>query len=174
VANIITDEIATTFLDQAPELRSFSTSVRLELEPNLQPPFEYLVRAIIYQQLSGKAATTIHGRFIELVGNPSPDRILEYGQEELRSVGLSRQKAGYVRNAASAFLDELQDYRTSNDLDQMTKEEVIELLTQIKGVGRRNVPHLRSWTVRCLPLHGPRGEERSPGHLRHGYTSQTG
>ena len=68
--------------------------------------FEALVRAIVYQQLSGKAASTIYNRFKELFNGeefPPPKKVMEKSHEELRSVGFSNQKAMYVHNIAEAF-----------------------------------------------------------------------
>ena len=68
--------------------------------------FEALIRAIVFQQLSGKAATTIYKRFKNLfIKNkyPSPIMVMERSHEELRSVGLSNQKASYIHNIADAF-----------------------------------------------------------------------
>ena len=68
--------------------------------------FEALVRSIVYQQLSGKAAATIHKRFKCLFNkdqNLSPSIVLEKSHDELSSVGLSSQKASYIHNIANAF-----------------------------------------------------------------------
>ena len=96
--------------------------------------FEALVRAIVYQQLSGKAAATIYKRFKNLfIKNkyPSPSMVMEKSNEELRSVGLSKQKASYIHNIANAFYNGTfpKDINTKGD------NEVIECLTTIKGVG---------------------------------------
>src|SRR5688500_2436504 len=65
--------------------------------------FDALVRAIIYQQLSGKAAATIHGRVEALYGDraPTPEEILATDDERLRAAGLSGQKISYVRDLAA-------------------------------------------------------------------------
>src|SRR5437868_14477662 len=64
--------------------------------------FQALARSILYQQLAGKAAATIHGRFVALFPNaePTPEILLAIDPERLRSVGLSRQKLAYLRNLA--------------------------------------------------------------------------
>ena len=96
--------------------------------------FEALVRAIVYQQLSGKAAATIYKRFKNLfIKNkyPSPIMVMERSHEELRSVGLSNQKASYVHNIANAFYTGT----VPKDIDIIDDNEVIECLTTIKGVG---------------------------------------
>ena len=96
--------------------------------------FEALVRAIVYQQLSGKAAATIYKRFKNLfIKNkyPSPIMVMERSHEELRSVGLSNQKASYIHNIANAFYTGA----IPKDINIIGDKEVIECLTTIKGVG---------------------------------------
>jgi len=96
--------------------------------------FEALVRAIVYQQLSGKAAATIYKRFKNLfIKNkyPSPIMVMERSHEELRSVGLSNQKASYIHNIATAF----HTGAIPKDINTIGDKEVIECLTTIKGVG---------------------------------------
>ena len=96
--------------------------------------FEALVRAIVYQQLSGKAAATIYERFKGLFTNnkfPSPSIVMEKSHEELRSVGLSNQKASYIKNIANAFYTGT----VPNNINTIDDNEVIECLTTIKGVG---------------------------------------
>ena len=96
--------------------------------------FEALVRAIVYQQLSGKAAATIYARFKDLfIENkfPSPSIVMEKSHEELRSVGLSNQKASYIHNIANAFYTG----KVPKNINTIDDNEVIECLTTIKGVG---------------------------------------
>ena len=96
--------------------------------------FAALVRAIVYQQLSGKAAATIYKRFKNLfIKNkyPSPIMVMERSHEELRSVGLSNQKASYIHNIATAF----HTGAIPKDINTIGDKEVIECLTTIKGVG---------------------------------------
>ena len=96
--------------------------------------FEALVRAIVYQQLSGKAAATIYERFKGLFTNnkfPSPAIVMEKSNEELRSVGLSNQKASYIHNIANEFYTGT----IPKDIESLVDNEVIECLTTIKGVG---------------------------------------
>lgn len=100
-----------------------------------------LLRAIAGQQLSVKAAATIWERVLNLFPNqyPSPDAVLLMDTEKLRGAGLSYQKAGYLRNIAQFSLDETLDYKK---LKRKSDDELIEYLTQIKGVGR--------WTVEMI------------------------
>ena len=96
--------------------------------------FEALVRAIVYQQLSGKAAATIYKRFKNLFPQNkhfTPIMVKERSHEELRSAGLSNQKASYIHNIANAFYTGA----IQKDIDTIGDNEVIECLTTIKGVG---------------------------------------
>ncbi len=101
----------------------------------------YLCASIMSQQLSTKVATVIHNRFLALYDGkePTPQQILETPFEKLRGIGLSNAKVNYVQNVARFELEHGMDTRK---LDAMSNEEVIEYLTQIKGVGR--------WTVEML------------------------
>lgn len=96
--------------------------------------FDYVVRSIVYQQLSGKAAATIHGRFLALLDKkkPAPAQILKIAGPDLRKAGLSGQKAKYIRSVAE------QTHSGQLAIEQMhelSDEEIIAALTQIKGVG---------------------------------------
>jgi DNA-3-methyladenine glycosylase II len=101
----------------------------------------YLCASIMSQQLSTQVATVIHNRFLALYDGkePTPQQILETPFEKLRGIGLSNAKVNYVQNVARFELEHGMDARK---LNAMSNEEVIEYLTQIKGVGR--------WTVEML------------------------
>ena len=97
--------------------------------------FDALVRAIVYQQLSGKAAATIHGRFQGLYGNrpPTPEEVLATDDERMRSVGLSRQKTASIKDlAAKVAAGEVPLDR----IDSMPDDEAIEALIRVRGIGR--------------------------------------
>ncbi|MDE3054876.1 MAG: DNA-3-methyladenine glycosylase 2 family protein [Gemmatimonadota bacterium] len=97
--------------------------------------FRHIVRAIVYQQLSGKAAGTIHARFAALFPrrHVEPERLLLLSEPELRAVGLSRQKIGYLRDLA----DKVHSGAVPLDrVRHMSDDAVIEHLVQVKGVGR--------------------------------------
>jgi DNA-3-methyladenine glycosylase II len=98
-----------------------------------EPVFHSLAEAIVYQQLNGKAALTIFKRFATVAGEPvTPEGIAKLTDQQLRSVGLSKQKSSYLRDMAErAIRGDLNFTR----LPDMTDEEVIEHLTQVKGVG---------------------------------------
>lgn len=97
------------------------------------PEFCSLAEAIVYQQLNGKAAVTIFNRFAALAGEPlTPAGILKLSDEQLRSVGLSKQKSAYLKDLAAKTAAGLLDF---SRLHELTDEEVIQHLTQVKGVG---------------------------------------
>jgi DNA-3-methyladenine glycosylase II len=93
-----------------------------------------LVRAIIGQQLSVKAAFTIHGRVLELFGgdNPAPQELLDADQDELRGCGLSGRKVSYLRDLAAHVLDGSLEI---DRLDQLPDEQVVEEITAVRGLG---------------------------------------
>ncbi|MDB5164916.1 MAG: DNA-3-methyladenine glycosylase [Candidatus Saccharibacteria bacterium] len=93
-----------------------------------------LVDSIISQQLSVKAAASIEKRFQELFDSefPEPAAILEKSVEELRAVGLSGAKARYVRDLAEHVLD---GRLVLDNFDSMSNEEIITMLTDVKGIG---------------------------------------
>jgi 3-methyladenine DNA glycosylase/8-oxoguanine DNA glycosylase len=93
------------------------------------------VRSIVFQQLSGKAAATIHGRVIALVGDgaEAPSRIAATSHDALRAAGLSNAKASYVRNLAEHVLD---GSLPVESLHELSDDEIIAALTQVKGIGK--------------------------------------
>ena len=99
-----------------------------------EPTFHNLAEAIVYQQLNGKAAETIFNRFLALAGAPlMPQPILGLSSDALRGVGLSKQKSSYLRDLAEKTDAGALDF---SRLARLSDEEVIEHLTQVKGVGR--------------------------------------
>jgi 3-methyladenine DNA glycosylase/8-oxoguanine DNA glycosylase len=100
-------------------------------------PFRALTRAVVFQQLSGKAAATIHGRLIARFApsrHPDPQDILAARDEDLRAVGLSRQKIAALRDIAQKRIDGV--IPGPRTLSRMSDEEIIERLTAARGVGR--------------------------------------
>jgi DNA-3-methyladenine glycosylase II len=97
--------------------------------------FDAVARAIVYQQLSGKAAATIHGRFAALFSpdTPYPGQLLTFSDEMLRGAGISRQKAGYLRDLAARAHGKEVPFDT---LHELSDEEILAALTLVKGVGR--------------------------------------
>ncbi|HJV20259.1 MAG TPA: hypothetical protein VJ552_10315 [Sediminibacterium sp.] len=100
-----------------------------------------LMASIMSQQLSTKVADVIFRRFLELYQGkePRPQQVLDTASETLRAIGLSNAKVSYVKNVAAFCIEQ---GITDKKLLKLTNEEVIELLVQIKGVGR--------WTVEML------------------------
>jgi DNA-3-methyladenine glycosylase II len=97
-------------------------------------PFQALLHAIISQQLSTKAAATIAGRFDALYGGmPTPAAVAATSDEQLRAVGLSGQKLGYMRDLCRRIAD---GSLPLHAFDAMPDDEVIAALTQVKGIGR--------------------------------------
>lgn len=98
-------------------------------------PFWSLVRSIVYQQVSGKAAASILERFVSLFNGknfPTPEEVLKTPIKKLRSAGLSLQKASYIKDLAEKFSNGTIKQRS---LHRMSNEEVIEHLLQVKGIG---------------------------------------
>jgi DNA-3-methyladenine glycosylase II len=95
--------------------------------------FSSLAEAIVYQQLNGKAAVTIFRRFAALAGEPlTPSGILKLSDEQLRSVGLSKQKSAYLKDLSAKTAAGALDF---SRLAGLPDEEVIQHLTQVKGIG---------------------------------------
>jgi len=98
-----------------------------------EPAFHSLAEAIVYQQLHGKAAATIFKRLTDLAGEPLvPENILKLSEEQLRAVGLSKQKLSYLRDLADKTHSGALDFSRLPDLPDA---EVIKCLTQVKGIG---------------------------------------
>lgn len=141
-----------TYLSQDERLESIITNVEL---PTLQGDgdvYAALIRSIVSQQLSTKAAVTIYNRFLNLFENryPNKDVVIAFSEEQLRSVGLSRQKANYIKNVAHFFLEIEKDRET--DWATMTDEAIITYLTQIKGVGKWTVEMMLMFTLQRLDV----------------------
>jgi DNA-3-methyladenine glycosylase II len=95
--------------------------------------FHSLAEAIVYQQLNGKAAETIFKRFAALTGEPlTPEGILKLSDEQLRGVGLSKQKSSYLKDLAAKTASGELDFTR---LPELPDEAVIAHLTQVKGIG---------------------------------------
>ncbi len=115
---------------------------RLELDA-IQSPFASLAEAIVYQQLTGRAAATIHGRFVALFRPrrfPSPDDVLGQTDEALRGAGLSRAKVAALKDLAARTKDGT--VPPLRELRRMHEDEIVDRLTRVRGVGR--------WTVEML------------------------
>jgi 3-methyladenine DNA glycosylase/8-oxoguanine DNA glycosylase len=109
----------------------------------MQSPYEALFEAIVYQQLSGKAAATILGRVKASFGKdafPSPDAVLAAPDEQLRGAGLSRAKTAAVKDLALKARDG--HVPGVDELHRMDDDAIVEHLTAIRGIGR--------WTVEMM------------------------
>ena len=112
-------------------------ATRLQRRKEERPAGAYgaLLRAIVGQQLSTKAARTIYLRVLELFdgSTPSPEQLLEVSEEDLRAAGLSGRKVSYIRDLATHVISgELELDR----LDQLEDEQVIEEIVAVRGLGR--------------------------------------
>lgn len=109
--------------------------------PTARGIFQALLRSIVYQQISGKAARSIHTRLTSLFPrkNPTPEAILKMSDVKLRGAGLSSQKVSYIRDLAQKFSDGTVRTRA---LPRMETQELEKHLVQIKGIG--------VWTVHML------------------------
>ena len=93
-----------------------------------------LLRAIVFQQLAGRAATAIHGRFVALYdGNPTAEAVLRTPTEQLRGVGLSANKAASVLDLAGKVVDGTVPL---DQVDELSDDEIIQRLTTVRGIGR--------------------------------------
>ena len=97
--------------------------------------FDALLRAIVYQQLSGKAASTILGRVLALYGGryPTAAELLTTPDDQLRAAGLSRQKLGYMRDLARHVHE---GSLPIDQIDELDDDQIITSLTAVKGIGR--------------------------------------
>lgn len=94
--------------------------------------YERLCVSIVNQQLSTASAAAVRGRVFDLLGEVTPEAVLAANETALREAGLSASKVEYLQNAARAFQE--RDY-TREGLADHTDEEVVDLLTEIRGVG---------------------------------------
>lgn len=111
------------------------------------PPFEALVQSIVYQQLNGRAAETILGRVLTLYAPkkfPTPEDLLLTDDARLRAAGLSRAKTAAVKSLAQHAIDGVVPRRAH--AVRLQDEELIDRLTQVRGVGR--------WTVEMFLIFG--------------------
>ncbi|HUA98881.1 MAG TPA: hypothetical protein VMA34_11190 [Terracidiphilus sp.] len=113
-------------------------TLRLDPSPS---PFESLLESILYQQLHGKAAATIHRRVCEIYsGDPSPQALIDTPEERLRAAGVSSNKIRALKDLAARTLDgTVPSHRA---ILKMSDAEIVERLTEVRGIG--------SWTVEML------------------------
>jgi DNA-3-methyladenine glycosylase II len=129
-------------LSKEPKIAPIVASITIPPRPDHDGDVYFgLLRSIAYQQLSGKAAGTIFGRFLDLYpdGYPHPEQLLEMDDDGIRTAGMSRSKTAYVKNVAQYWLD---NKLINADWEKWSDEEIITMLTTIKGVGQ--------WTVEMM------------------------
>jgi DNA-3-methyladenine glycosylase II len=138
--NIYGDELSLTEADQFlikkdPEVIPLINSFELEVRPVELNYFRSLIRSIIFQQLNGKVANVIFDRFISLFSNnkfPGPQDVINMGNDQMRSAGISNPKIKYIKNIAEAFLNN--SINTTN-FKNLSNQDIMEQLILIKGVG---------------------------------------
>ena len=117
------DEVLASLINKYPQ----------EALTNFDNPFQTLIRAVVGQQISLKAADSIWLKLRQILPAISPNDFLIVSEQELKQCGLSRQKLAYMTNIANAFE---QGILTPNQWQNMSDKEVIKQLIQIKGVGQ--------------------------------------
>jgi DNA-3-methyladenine glycosylase II len=128
----------------------------LTLKPSASP-WEGLTESIVYQQLSGKAAATIYGRFRALfadTAHPTPAQVLAFPDEILRSVGLSQNKMLAIKDLAQKTAAGI--VPSMEDIHQMNDEDIKAALTQVRGIGEWTVEMLLMFNLgrpNVLPIH---------------------
>ncbi len=128
-------------LSRDPRMATILPLITLPIVETHNDIYADLLGSIISQQLSVKAAATIESRFLDLFPEriPSPQQVTVLSTEILRGVGLSGQKANYIRNIAAYWIE---NQAHNKDWMTMLDDEIISELTQIKGVGK--------WTVQMI------------------------
>ena len=117
-----------------------------------EPVFETLVKSIVFQQLSGRVANVIFGRLLAAAGGRlTPEGILKMRPSRMRAIGLSGQKTSYIRDLARHARDGAVVFE---ELLEMPDGEVIERLTQVKGIG--------VWTVQMFLMFALRRPDIMP------------
>lgn len=137
-----TDEAAITYLSERdPVLKNIMEQIGPIERPGRGELFPALLRQIVGQQVSMKAARTVWGRFEELVGQVTPERVLAHSAEEIQKCGLSFRKVAYIQSTASDIAEGRVDL---DRLAYMEDEDVIKTLSSLKGIGK--------WTAEMLLL----------------------
>ncbi len=124
-------EAETKLSQQDPILGSLIAKQQLKLRPQKIDYFESLSSSIVGQQVSVAAATAIFNRFKDAT-NLNPEKLLSLNDDEMRAIGLSKQKTGYLRDLAQHFKNDPAVY---NHLEEQEDNQVIAELTAVKGIG---------------------------------------
>jgi DNA-3-methyladenine glycosylase II len=105
-----------------------------QLRPPLESAFAALVRSITFQQLAGRAAAAIHGRFVDALGGEcTPEAVLALPEPAFRAAGLSAAKAASIRDLAGRVADGTVPL---GGVEALSDHEIIERLSQVRGIGR--------------------------------------
>jgi DNA-3-methyladenine glycosylase II len=115
--------------------RIVDTAPPMDLQREEGSPFESLLSAIVFQQLAGAAARTIHGRVVAVLGGAPvlPESVLVASPEALRGAGLSGNKLAAIIDLATKFVD---GTVPTHDLDDLSDDDIVARLVTIRGVGR--------------------------------------
>lgn len=138
--NSVPDHIV-NHLAKDPIMADIMSSCKMDYSFRPMSVFDALLKSIVSQQLSVKAAATIYGRFMDALDQNASiaKQVDEMDIEALRALGLSYQKAGYIKNVVTFF----DVYQFDVPVwEELSDDEIIEKLTQIKGVGK--------WTVEMM------------------------
>jgi DNA-3-methyladenine glycosylase II len=99
-----------------------------------ESPFASLVRSITFQQLAGRAASAIHGRFVAALGGvATPEAVMALPEPEFRAAGLSSAKTASIRDLAAKALDGTVPL---GELDMLSDDEIVTRLSTVRGIGR--------------------------------------
>ena len=122
----------------------------IELEKKTDP-YKSLVKTIIYQQLSGKAASTIYNRFLNLypLKHPTESQLISTEFHVLRSVGLSNRKSEYIKAIAEFFNE---NKISIKDFENMSDEEIRDQLITIRGIGHWTIDMFLMFTLNRLDV----------------------
>lgn len=121
--------------------------------PTPRPPFEALLRAIVGQQVSTRAADTVFERVVAAFGGAlTPVGLLELPEDALKAAGMGRQKVAYANALATAWID---DASTFSALHDLSDEDVVAALTQIKGIGKWTAQMFLMFTLQRPDVFAP-------------------
>jgi DNA-3-methyladenine glycosylase II len=144
---------AAILAEQDPVLRRLVAEAGpARVRPPAESHFEALVRAIVYQQLAGAAASAIHGRLIAALGGQvTPERLLSLPDEALRSAGLSGSKTASLRDLAAKILDGTVVLDPAG-LRAESDAEVVARLSTVRGIGKWTAEMFLMFQLRRLDV----------------------
>lgn len=95
-------------------------------------PFEAIITSVVGQQISNKAAETVNGRLLSLIGEITPEAVGQANIDDIQKCGMSHRKVAYIKGIAEAALNKSVDF---NNLQELSDKEIIKKLTSLYGVG---------------------------------------